>query len=138
MKRLKTLLMVTAITCAGGAVVAQTELEAALATGGEKLKADQIAELLIGNRVTAKSGEKTFRFYYDPSNIVSGELTNGGWKGSGAFAITDTDQVCVSMAADKGRYRCLTVVRDGDLVQKFDLNGKKTFELLEIEPSTGL
>lgn len=138
MARLKTLLIATAMTCAGGAVVAQTDLEAALATGGEKLKADQIAELLIGNRVTAKSGEKTFRFYYDPGNIVSGELTNGGWKGSGAFAITDTDQVCVSMAADNGRYRCLTVVRDGDLVQKFNVNGKKTFELLEIEPSTGL
>jgi len=138
MTRLKTLLIATAMTWAGGAVVAQTELEAALATGGEKLKADQIAELLIGNKVTAKSGEKTFRFYYDPGNIVSGELTNGGWKGSGAFAITDTDQVCISMAADKGRYRCLTVVRDGDLVQKFNVNGKKTFELLEIEPSTGL
>ena len=138
MTRLKTLLIATAMTSAGGAVVAQTELEVALATGGEKLKADQIAELLIGNRVTAKSGEKTFRFYYDPGNIVSGELTNGGWKGSGAFAITDTDHVCVSMAADKGRYRCLTVVRDGDLVQKFNVNGKKTFELLEVEPSTGL
>ena len=134
----KVLLIAIAITCAGGAVVAQTELEAALATGGEKLKADQIAELLIGNSVTAKSGKKTFRFYYDPSNIVSGELTNGGWKGSGDFAITDTDQVCVSMAADKGRYRCLTVVRDGDLVQKFNVDGKKTFELLEVEPSSGL
>ena len=134
----RTLLTAIAITCTGGAVMAQTELEAALAAGGERLKAAQIAELLIGNRVTARSGKKTFHFYYDPSNVLSGELDNGGWKGSGAFAITDRDQVCVSMAADKGRYRCLTVVRDGDLVQKFDVDGKKTFELLNVEPSAGL
>jgi len=55
-----------------------------------------------------------------------------------AYAITDTDQVCVSMAADKGRYRCLTAVRHGDVVQKFNARGKMTFELLDFEPSTGL
>lgn len=134
----KTLFLAATITCASGMAFAQTELEAALATGGEKLNADEIAELLVGNDVTAKSGKKVFRFYYDPTNVVHGELTNGGWKGSGAFAITDTDQVCVSMAADNGRYRCLTVVRKGDFVQKFNLDGQKTFELLKVEPSTGL
>lgn len=138
MTKLKTLVLALAMTSASGVAFAQSDLEAALATGGEKLDADQIAELLVGNSVTAKSGKKVFRFYYDPTNVVSGELTNGGWQGSGAFAITDTDQVCVSMAADKGRYRCLTVVRDGDLVQKFNADGQKTFELLKVEPSTGL
>ncbi|MEM1302320.1 MAG: hypothetical protein AAGH17_07045, partial [Pseudomonadota bacterium] len=63
---------------------------------------------------------------------------NGGWQGSGAFAITDTDHVCVSMAADKGRYRCLTAVRSGETVLKFDATGKMTFKLLSFEPSTGL
>lgn len=127
-----------AMALVGGTALAETELDAALKAGAERLTADQIAELLIGNIVTAKSGEKMFRFFYDPSNVVSGELTNGGWKGAGAYAITDTDQVCVSMAADNGRYRCLTAVRKGDIVQKFNASGKMTFELLVFEPSTGL
>ena len=134
--KLTAVAMVVALTGSGAA--AETELDAALKNGGERLNADQIAELLIGNIVTAKSGDKTFRFFYDPGNVVTGELTNGGWKGSGAFAITDTDQVCVSMAADKGRYRCLTAVRQGETIQKFNANGAMTFELLRFEPSTGL
>lgn len=138
MAYLKKLIGVAALAFAGSAAFAETDLEAALGNGGERLKADQIAELLIGNTVTARSGEKTFRFFYDPSNVVSGELMNGGWTGTGAFAITDTNQVCVSMAADNGRYRCLTVLRVGERVQKFNAAGKKKFELLAFEPSTGL
>ena len=65
---------------------------------------------------------------------MTGELTNGGWKGTGAFAITDTDQVCVSMAADNGRYRCLTVLRVDGTVYKFNASGKRTFELLSFQP----
>ncbi len=138
MAQLKTLCMAAAVALAGSTALAETDLEAALDNGAERLNADQIAELLIGNTVTATSGEKTFRFFYDPSNVVSGELTNGGWNGAGAFAITDTDEVCVSMAADKGRYRCMTVLRVGDSVQKFSADGKRAFELHSFEPSTGL
>ncbi|WP_171212507.1 hypothetical protein [Ruegeria sp. HKCCA5426] len=138
MAQLKMLCTAVAVVLVGGSAAAQTELEAALGNGAERLKADQIAELLIGHTVTATSGEKTFRFFYDANNVVSGELTNGGWNGAGAFAITDTDKVCVSMAADKGRYRCMTVLRVGDSVQKFNSDGKKTFELHSFEPSTGL
>lgn len=138
MKRLNTLPMVAAMALMANAAVAGTELETAMETGGERLTADQIAELLVGNTVTAKSGDKMFHFYYHPDNVLSGELVNGGWKGTGAFAITDSDQVCVSMAADKGRYRCLTVVRSGEAIQKFNAEGKMTFELLSFEPSTGL
>ena len=138
MSQLKTLCMAATVILAGSSAFAQTELEAALGNGAERLKADQIAELLIGHTVTATSGEKTFRFFYDANNIVSGELTNGGWNGAGAFAITDTDKVCVSMAADKGRFRCMTVLRVGGSVQKFSADGKRTFELHSFEPSTGL
>ncbi|MBO9410815.1 MULTISPECIES: hypothetical protein [unclassified Ruegeria] len=138
MAQLKTLCMAAAIALTGSMAFAETDLEAALNNGAERLNADQIAELLIGNTVTATSGEKRFRFFYDPNNVVSGELTNGGWNGAGAFAITDTDKVCVSMAADKGRYRCMTVLRVGDSVQKFSADGKRTFELHSFEPSTGL
>ncbi|MBO9436862.1 hypothetical protein J7394_21865 [Ruegeria sp. R13_0] len=138
MALLKTLCVAAAVALTGSTAFAETDLEAALDKGAERLSADQIAELLIGNTVTATSGEKRFRFFYDPNNVVSGELTNGGWNGAGAFAITDTDKVCVSMAADKGRYRCMTVLRVGDSVQKFSADGKRTFELHSFEPSTGL
>ncbi|WP_420584756.1 hypothetical protein [Ruegeria sp.] len=138
MAQLKTLSIAAAVALAGSTAFAETDLEAALDNGAERLNADQIAELLIGNTVTATSGDKRFRFFYDPNNVVSGELTNGGWNGVGAFAITDTDKVCVSMAADKGRFRCMTVLRVGDTVQKFSADGKRTFELHSFEPSTGL
>ncbi len=118
--------------------IAGTALETAVKNGGEVLKANAIAKLMVGKVVTAKMGKKMFRFYYDPSNVLQGELTNGGWQGSGAYAITDNNQICVSMAADKGRYRCLTVVRNGKAVQKFNVEGKMVFELLGFEPSSGL
>ena len=138
MTRLNTLTFLAAMALTPNTAVAGTELETMIATGGERLKADQIAELLVGNTVTAKSGDKMFRFYYHPDNVLTGELVSGGWKGTGDFAITDADQVCVSMAADKGRYRCLIVVRDGETIKKFDAQGKMTFELLSFEPSPRL
>ncbi len=138
MAQLEALCMAAAFALTGSTAFAETDLEAALDKGAERLNADQIAELLIGNTVTATSGEKRFRFFYDPNNVVSGELTNGGWSGAGAFAITDTDKVCVSMAADNGRYRCMTVLRVGGSVQKFNADGKRTFELRSFVPSTGL
>jgi len=134
----KSFIAAVAFAFVGNSAMAGTALETAVANGGEVLDADSIAELIIGKAVTAKSGDKTFRFYYDPSNVVHGELTNGGWQGSGAFAITDNGQVCVSMAADKGRYRCLTLVRTYNGVQKFNIDGKMTFKLSNIVPSTGL
>ena len=138
MTHLKTWMMAATFALVGSVVVAETDLETAMTNGGEMLDAGQIAELIVGKVVTAKSGEKEFRFFYDPSNVLDGELTNGGWKGSGAYAITDNNQVCVSMAADKGRYRCLTAVRVGETVQKFNVEGKMTFELLGFEPAAGL
>ncbi|WP_306257372.1 hypothetical protein [Pararhizobium sp. IMCC21322] len=138
MTHLKAYATATAFALAGGVAFAGTDLETAINNGGEMLNAGQIAELIVGKVVTAKAGEKEFRFFYDPSNILEGELTNGGWKGTGAYAITDNNQVCVSMAADKGRYRCLTAVRVGETVQKFNVEGKMTFVLLGFEPASGL
>jgi hypothetical protein len=138
MTRLTRAAVAVALAFAGSAAMAETDLEVALKNGGERLGADQIADLLIGHIVTARSGDKMFNFFYDPSNVLTGELVNGGWSGTGAYAITDTNQVCVSMEADNGRYRCLTVLRSGDSVQKFNADGKMTFELLDFKPSTGL
>lgn len=138
MTRLNTWKTAAAFALMGNLAFAGTDLETALNNGGEMLSSNQIAELIVGKVVTAKSGEKEFRFFYAPSNVLDGELTNGGWKGSGVYAITDNNQVCVSMAADKGRYRCLTAVRVGETVQKFNVDGKMTFELVGFKPSAGL
>lgn len=135
---LKTCAAVLAITAFAGGAYAGTDLDDAISNGGDVLTSDEIAELIIGKVVTARAGEKTFRFFYDPDNIVEGELLNGGWSGTGAFAITDTNQVCVSMAADNGRFRCLTAVRNGDAVHKFNTAGNMTFELVAFEPAMGL
>lgn len=135
---IKTCTAVFALTAFCATANAGTDLEDAISNGGTVLNSDQIAELIIGKVVTARAGEKTFRFFYDPDNIVQGELVSGGWSGAGAFAITDTNQVCVSMAADNGRFRCLTAVRSGEVVQKFNSSGDMTFELVAFEPATGL
>lgn len=138
MTRIKIWSIATAITLLGGVASAETELETAINNGGERLGADQIAGLLIGKVVTAKAGEQTFRFFYDPNNVLHGELANRRWKGTGAFAITDGDQVGVSMATDNGRYQCLKSVRVRETVQKFDADDKMTFELTGFESATGL
>ena len=138
MTNFKTLIASAAVVLGGQAAMAGSDLDAALKDGGVVLTSNEIAELVVGKAVSATAGEKEFRFYYTADNVVDGELANGGWKGSGAYAITDNNQICVSMAADKGRYRCLTVVRNGDVVQKFNVAGKMTFELGEIAPAEGL
>ena len=126
------------VTLAGMPVLAGTQLDEALATGGNRLSSEEIADLIVGKRVTAKAGHKTFDFYYSPSNKLSARLHGGDWSGDGNYAITDGDQVCVSMPKDEGRYRCLTVVRSGDAVRKYNTEGKMTFEFLNIETATGL
>lgn len=133
-------LMAAAATAAAmaGAALAGTELEADLGTGGTALTSDEIADLVVGRAVTAKSGAKTFRFYYEPGNRLTGELEGGGWSGAGAYAITDGNQICVSMPKDGGRFRCLTVVRSGDRIRKYNAEGKAAFEILATEKASGL
>jgi hypothetical protein len=117
---------------------ADTALDKALAGGGERLSSDEIADLLVGKRVVARAGDKVFNFHYAPTNVLKGELQGGGWSGTGHYAITDGNEICVSMAQDAGRYRCLTVVRHGDSLRKFDARGEKTFDLLETRTASGL
>lgn len=134
----KLIAMVACAASLGAGAQAGSDLETALGNGATQLSADEIADLVVGKVVTAKSGGKTFRFYYDPSNRIDGELQGGGWSGSGAYAITDSDQVCVSMAKDAGRYRCLTVVKNGDVVRKYTARGKLAWELTGFETAGGL
>jgi hypothetical protein len=108
-----------------------SDLDAALASGGTRLTADQIAEKIVGKTVSAALGEKRFLFYYSPDNVLTGQLVGGDWSDSGYYGITDDDRVCLSMTKDKGRLRCLTLVERGGVVVKYDTNGKATFELLE-------
>ena len=138
MNVLQKALTVTCFTLAGSMAFAGSDLKTSLDEGGRVLTSDEIAALVVGKVVTAKSGEKTFNFFYAPTNELSGELQGGGWSGTGAFAITDTDQICVSMAQDKGRFRCLTVVHEGDKIRKFNTDGKATFELLAFKVAQSL
>ena len=130
--------MAAPLALISGTAIAATDLETAINEGGDMLNSSQIAELIAGKVVTARSGDREFRFFYGTGNVLDGETTNGRWKGTGTYAITDNNQVCVSMAADKGRYRCLTAVRIGETVKKFNADGKMTFEILGAEPASGL
>ncbi|UWQ55472.1 hypothetical protein [Leisingera caerulea] len=135
----RTLMIAAAAAAAlAGAATAETELQAALNSGGSALSSDEIAELLVGKAVTARAGSKTFRFYYDAGNQLFGELQGGGWSGAGSYAITDGNQICVSMPKDGGRYRCLTLVRTGGTVRKYNAEGKASFEILAAEDARGL
>jgi hypothetical protein len=112
---------------------AETAREKAMNAGAEQLKSEEIAELIVGKTVTARSGEKTFYFHYSEDNVLSGKLIGGGWSGAGYYGITDDDRVCLSMGKDQGRLRCLTLLRLDGAVSKYNVDGKMTFELLEFQ-----
>lgn len=113
--------------------VAQTAKEKAIDAGATQLTSDQIADLLVGKTVTARSGGKRFLFHYSEDNVLSGKLIGGGWSGTGYYGITDDDRVCLSMAKDKGRLRCLTLLSSNGAVKKYNVNGDMTFELLAFQ-----
>lgn len=112
---------------------AETEQAKALDAGARQLTSDEIADLLVGKTVTAKSGEKRFLFHYGAGNVLSGKLIGGDWSDTGYYGITDDDRVCVSITKDKGRLRCLTLLISDGAVKKYDVNGKMTFELLDFQ-----
>ncbi len=125
---------------AGSAVGAavETAREKALDAGATQLTSDEIANLIVGKTVTAKSGEKRFLFYYSDDNVLSGKLIGGDWSDTGYYGITDDDRVCLSITKDKGRLRCLTVLKSDGSVKKYDVNGNMTFELLGFEEGNHL
>jgi len=119
-------------------VFAESAQQAAIKAGATQLTSEEIEALLVGNTVKAKSGEKVFYFYYSEDNVLSGKLDGGGWSGTGYYGITDDDRVCLSMAKDKGRLRCLTLMKLGSEVKKYNVDGKMTFELLEFQSGNRL
>jgi len=116
-----------------GGAAAETALEQAVAAGAKKLTADEIANLIVGKTVTAKSGEKRFLFHYSAGNVLSGRLIGGKWSDTGYYGITDDDRVCLSISKDKGRLRCLTLLAMDGAVRKYNVAGDMTFELLSFE-----
>ena len=118
--------------------LAGSALQDAMATGATQLSAAEIAELIVGKTVKAKSGKKTFMFHYSDNNVLAGKLVGGNWSGSGYYGITDDNRVCVSMKKDNGRLRCMKVVKQGSAVRKYDVTGKMTFELLEFRDGNQL
>jgi hypothetical protein len=117
---------------------AATAQEEAINSGAKQLTSEEIADLLVGKTVTAKSGEKKFYFYYSEDNVLSGKLIGGDWSDTGYYGITDDDRVCLSITKDKGRLRCLTLLRLNGSVRKYDVNGQMTFELLEFREGNHL
>lgn len=114
--------------------MAGSDLEKALDAGATRLTADEIAELLVGNTVRARSGDKEFLFHYATDNVISGKLIGGDWSDQGYYGIADTDQVCLSISKDQGRLRCITLSRHADgVVRKYNAQGEMTFELLDFE-----
>lgn len=118
--------------------LAGSPLQDALAKGATALTSTQIAELLVDKTVKASTGQKTFLFHYSADNLLTGKLVDGAWSGSGYYGITDDNLICVSMKKDKGRLRCMTVVKQGNSVSKYDVTGKRTFELLDIQDGNRL
>ena len=114
--------------------MAGSDLEKALDAGASRLTAGEIADLLVGNTVKVKAGDKQFLFHYGTDNVISGELIGGDWSDEGYYGIADTDQVCLSITKDEGRLRCITLLRHEDgVVRKYNAEGEMTFELLEVE-----
>lgn len=120
---------VLAVSTVGAA--AQTALEKAIDAGAKQLTSEEIADLIVGKTVTAKSGEKRFLFHYSMDNVLSGKLIGGNWSGTGYYGITDDNRVCLSMSKDKGRLRCLTFLKSNGVVKKFNVSGDMRYELLE-------
>ena len=112
---------------------AGSAMQKSLADGAERLTADEIADLLVGNTVKARARDKEFLFHYSTDNVISGRLIGGDWSDEGYYGIADTDQVCLSVTKDEGRLRCLTLLRGEDgVVRKYNAEGAMTFELLEV------
>ena len=114
-------------------VAAEMVMQKALEAGARQLNAEEIANLLVGKTVTAKSGDKRFLFHYSEDNVLSGKLIGGNWSDTGYYGITDDDRVCLSISKDKGRLRCVTLLVLDGAVKKYDVNGKMTFELLDFQ-----
>jgi len=118
--------------------LAGSELQDAMKAGATQLSAKEIAELVVGKTVKAKSGQKTFMFHYSADNVLAGKLVGGNWSGSGYYGITDNNRVCVSMKKDKGHLRCMKVLKQGSAIRKYDVTGKMVFELLEFQDGNRL
>lgn len=118
-------------------VKAQTPLDAAMAEG-QRLSAEEISARIVDHTVTARAGGRTFKFYYGPDNTLTGRMVDGEWSDTGFYGISDGDQVCLSMTPDEGRLRCMSLVAQEGIVQKFDAAGELTFELLSFETGNRL
>ena len=117
---------------------AESDEDKARAAGAKALSAEEIEALIVGNTVTAKAGGKVFVFHYSSDNVLSGELLGGGWSDSGYYGITDGNQVCLSMTKDKGRLRCLTLLKHDEVIRKYNARGQGTFEFVKIEAGNQL
>lgn len=131
-------LALAALVVSAAGATAQTAREKAINAGAKQLSASEIADLVVGKTVTARSGKKRFLFHYSNDNVLSAKLIGGGWSGSGYYGITDDNRVCVSMSKDKGRLRCLTLLSLNGTVRKYNVSGEVAFELLGFQEGNSM
>ena len=112
---------------------AESDQDQALATGAKPLSAEEIEALIVGNTVTAKAGGKVFVFHYSADNVLRGELLGGGWSDRGYYGVTDGNQACVSMTKDRGRLRCLTLLKTDGMIRKYNARGEASFAFVKVE-----
>ncbi len=120
------------------AIAAASDRQEALQQGAVVMTSEEIEALIVGNTVKARAGDKLFLFHYGDDNLLSGRLIDGKWSGAGYYGITDGDRVCVSMPKDKGRLRCLTLMKQDGAIRKYDAKGDMTFEFIEIQSGNRL
>jgi len=121
---------VTAVLVAAGlastGTAAGSGKDEALREGARQLAADEIAEQFVGRTGTwvSPSGDKKIMIYYGRNNDLRGEMVGGDWSGTGYYAVTNTDRICVSWdGADTGRLRCLDVLIEDGTVEKYNADG---------------
>lgn len=115
-----------------------TDRARAIEAGAVALSSDEIAELLVGHTLTARTGQKTFLFYYGSHNDLAGKLIDGSWSDSGYYGINDENEVCLSISKDRGRLRCISLLRFNGVIRKYNAAGKMTFEIVKVEAGNRL
>lgn len=116
-------------------VAAASALDDALAGGGQRLTAEEIAERLTGKTATfvsSANGDK-FLVYYGHNNEAASVKIGGTTANSGFHAITDRHQVCIGWdGSDLPRLRCLDIVLIDDVMHKFKADGSLSGQIVEL------
>lgn len=118
-----------------GVAHAGSELEDALAAGGQRLTADELFDRLSGKTVTfvsAGTGDE-FLVFYGADNEGASRKVGSDAVSHGFQAITDRDQVCLGWdGRDLPRLRCMDVLLIDGVMHKFKADGSLSGRIIAI------